>query len=164
MEIFNRIIQRITGGGAWAAGVFLVASMLLVVTSVACRAFFNIGVVGTYELLQLMMGVVIAFALVYTALRKGHVVVNIVISRFSLKTGAIIGIAMAFLSLAIWGITSGAVAEYIYEVRLTELSETLEVPYLPFRAVFVLGLLLLALSYISDIYDGIRKVRGKWSQ
>ena len=146
------------------AGAFLAAGMLLVVTSVASRAFFNIGVVGTYELLQLMMGVVIAFALVYTALRKGHVAVKIISSRFSLKTGAIIGIAMAFLSLAMWGITSGAIVQYLCEMGMTEMSETLEVPYLPFRAVLILGLLLLSLTYISDIYEGIRKGRGKWTQ
>jgi len=164
MEIFSRIIQRITAGGTWAAGAFLVAGMLLVVTSVACRAFFNIGVVGTYELLQLMMGVVIAFALVYAALRKGHVVVTIISSRFSLKPGVVIGIAMAFLSLAMWGLTSGATVQYLCEMGMTEMSETLEVPYLPFRAVFILGLLLFSLSYISDIYEGIRKGRGKWTQ
>lgn len=160
VEIFSRIVQRVTGGGAVAAGVFLLGAMLLVVTSVTAR-FFNIAITGSIELMQLMIAVTIAFALVYTALRKGHVVVKIIVSRFSVRTGAIVGIAVSFLSLAIWGLMSGATAQLVYEMGLRELSETLEIPYLPFRVVFILGLLLFSLSYISDIFEELKKVRGK---
>lgn len=145
------------------AGVFLLGAMLLVVTSVIVR-FFNIAIVGSYELMQLMIGVTIAFALVYAALRKGHVAVKIIASRFSTRTGAIVGIAVSFLSLAIWGLMSGATAQLVYEMGLREVSETLEVPYLPFRVVFILGLLLFSLSYISDIFEELKKVRGKWTR
>lgn len=146
-----------------AAGAFLLGAMLLVVTGVIAR-FFNIAIVGSYELLQLMMAVTIAFALVYTALRKGHVVVKIVVSRFSVRTGAIVCILVSFLSLAIWVLIAGATAQLVYEQGLRAISETLEVPYLPFKIALILGLLLLSLSYISDIFEELKKVRGKWNR
>lgn len=163
MEIFSRIVQRVTRGGTVAAGVFLVGAMLLVVTSVIFRQF-NIAIAGSYEMMQLMMAVVIAFALAYTALKKGHVAVKILVSRFSVRTGAIVGIAVSFLSLAIWGLVAGSTAQLVYEKGLREVSETLEVPYLPFRSVFILGCLLFSLIYIPDIFEGLKKVRGKWTR
>ena len=163
MEIFASIVQRVTKVGTVAAGIFLVGAMLLVVTGVIVR-FFNIAIVGSYELMQLMIAVTIAFALVYTALRKGHVVVKIITSRFPTRIGAIVGIVVSFLSLAIWGLMSWATAQFVYEKGLREVSETLEVPYLPFRVVFILGLLLFSLSYISDIFEELKKVRGKWTR
>lgn len=163
MEIFSRIVQRATKVGTVGAGVFLLGAMLLVVTGVIAR-FFNIAIVGSYELLQLMMAVTIPFALVYTALRKGHVVVKIIASRFSVRTGAIVCILVSFLSLAIWGLMAGSTAQLAYEQGLRAVSETLEVPYLPFRIALILGLLLFSLSYIPDIFEELKKVRGKWTQ
>lgn len=163
VEIFASIVQRVTRVGTVAAGVFLLGAMLLVVASVTSR-FFKIAITGSHELMELMIAVVIAFALVYTALRKGHVVVKIIVSRFPTRLGAIVGIAVSFLSLAIWGLMSFAATQLVYEKGLREVSETLEVPYLPFRIVFILGLLLFSLTYVSDIFEEFKKVRGKWTQ
>lgn len=160
MEILSSIVRRVTKVGTVAAGVFLLGAMLLIVTGVIVR-FFNIAIVGSFELMQLMMAVTIAFALVYAALQKGHVVVKIIVSRFPTRLGAIVGIAVSFLSLAIWGLMSWAAAQMVYEKGLREVSETLEVPYLPFRIVFILGLLLFSLTYVSDIFEGFKKVLGK---
>lgn len=146
-----------------AAGAFLLGAMLLVLTIVISR-FLKIGIPGSYEVMQLMMGVVIAFALVYAALQKRHVVVKIIASRFSARTGAIVSIVVSFLSLAIWGLMAGATAQLVFEKGLGEVSETLEVPYFPFRVAFILGLLLFSLSYISDIIEELKKVRGKWTR
>jgi TRAP-type C4-dicarboxylate transport system permease small subunit len=160
MEIFSRIVQRVTRGGTVLAGVLLSGAMLLVVASVIFR-FFNKVIVGSHELMELMIGATIAFALAYAALRKGHVVVNIIVSRFPTKLGAIVSILASFLSLAIWGLMAGAATQLIYEKGLREVSETLGLPYLPFRIAFILGLLLFSLTFVSDIFEGFKKVRGK---
>jgi len=146
------------------AGAFLVGAMLIVVTSVTARSLLNIGIIGSSEVMELMMAIVVAFALAYTALRKGHVKVDIIVSRFSVRIRAIVSIAISFLTLAIFGLMSAGTAQLVYEKGLREFSETLDVPYFPFRSVFILGLLLFSLSYIFDIFEGIKKVRGKWTQ
>ena len=157
METFTLIIQRVTRVGTILAGIFLIGAMLLVVASVISR-FFNVAITGSIELMQLMISVTIAFALAYTALRKGHVVVNILISRFPVMSGAIIGVVISFISLAIWILMSYAGAQFIFEKGMTELSETLRIPYAPFRSIFTLGLLLLSLSFVSDIFENLKKV------
>ena len=163
MKIFNNIIERIIRVGAAGAGGLLFGAMLLVVASVTSR-FFNVAITGTMELMELMIGVTVAIALAYTALRKGHVAVKLIVSRFPIKTGAIVGIAISFLSLAIWGFMVYAAADLTAEKGLREISETLELPYLPFRAVFMLGLALFSLTFISDIFEEFKKARGKWTQ
>ena len=90
--------------------------------------------------------------------------VKIIASRFPTRFGAIVGIAVSFLSLAIWGLIAGSTAQLAYEQGLKAVSETLEVPYLPFKIAFILGLLLFSLSCISDIFEELKKVRGKWTQ
>jgi TRAP-type C4-dicarboxylate transport system permease small subunit len=163
MEIFSRIVQRVTKGGTVAAGVFLWSAMFLVVASVISRQF-NVAITGSHELMELMISVTIAFALVYAALQKRHVVVKIIVSRFSVRTAAIVSIVVSFLSLAIWGLIAGATAQLVYEQGMRAISETLEVPYLPFKIVLILGVLLFSLTYISDIFEELKKVRGKWNR
>lgn len=163
MEIFNSTIQRVTKVGTAVAGGLLFGAMLVVVASVVTR-FFNVAITGSKELMELMIGATVGIALAYTALRKGHVAVKLIVSRFPIKTGAIVGIAVSFLSLAIWFLMFGAAAQLTSEKGLREISETLELPYLPFRIVFIFGLLLLSLTFISDIVEEFRKLRGKWTQ
>jgi TRAP-type C4-dicarboxylate transport system permease small subunit len=163
MKIFNNIIQRIIRVVTAGAGGLLFGAMLVVVASVTSR-FFNVAITGAMELMELMIGVTVAVALAYSALQKGHVAVKLIVSRFPIKTGAIIGIAVALLCLAIWGWMVYAAADITAEKGLREVSETLGLPYLPFRAAFMLGLALFSLTFVSDIYEEIRKASGKWSQ
>lgn len=162
MGTFEGIVKRVIRWGSSLAGVALIAAMLIVVVSVVSR-FFDIAVAGSMEIMQLLMGIVVACALAYAALHKGHVAVKILVSRFSVKTGAAIAIIISLLSLAIWGLMCWAAVDFILEMGMTELSETLEIPYMPFRIVFILGLLFFALTYILDIFQEIQKVRGKWT-
>ncbi|MFP3975115.1 MAG: TRAP transporter small permease subunit [Dehalococcoidia bacterium] len=158
--MFRRIIQRTTRGGTAVAGVVLVSSMLLVVITVIAR-LLNIAIPGGMELMQLMMAIVIAFALVYAALQKAHVVVRILTAKFPVRIGAIASIIVSFLSLATWGLMSFAAAQLVYDKGLREVSETLEIPYSPFRIIFIFGLLLFALSFVVDMYDEFKKVVNK---
>lgn len=160
MEKFNHILRRVIRWGSALAGIALVVAMLIVVVSVVSR-FFDIAVAGSMELMQLIMAIVIAAALAYAGLRKGHVVVKIIVSRLPVKGGSAFGIAMAFLSLVIWGLMCWAAVKFVLEIGLEEVSETLEIPYMPFRILFILGLLLFSLTYILEIFEEIQKARGK---
>lgn len=160
MELFSSIVRQVTKAGTVLAGACLLGAMLVVVASVTTR-FFNVAITGSHELMELLISATIAIALVYTALRKGHVVVKIVLDKFSVRWKAITGIGTSLLSMGIWGTMSIAALLLVFDKGTRELSETLEIPYLPFRLIFIIGLILLSLTFVSDFIEEYRKVRSK---
>ncbi len=63
--------------GLVSAG-FIAAMMLLTVADVTLRAFFNIPLRGTYELIELLLAGTFFFALPAVFLRDEHIVVDVV--------------------------------------------------------------------------------------
>jgi TRAP-type C4-dicarboxylate transport system permease small subunit len=155
MESFKKIVQYLINWGTIPGGLFLIGSMLIVLTIVISR-FVKIAFVGGHELMVLLVSVVIAFALPYTGLRKGHVEIDIITSRFSEKTRRIVRIGISFLTMAIWGLMSYAIASSVYERGLEEITETLHIWYAPFQIIFALGLIFLALSYVLEFLENIK--------
>lgn len=160
MGVFNVILRRVTGVGAFLAAACLIVVMLLVVASVTAR-FFGTAISGSYELTQLLISVTIAFSLVYTAMHKGHVVVQVVLTRLPARVRRIAGVLISLLSLVFWGLVAWGGAKFAIGKGLKETSETLDIPHLPFRAMFALGILLFALSYLPAVVKGFMKTAGE---
>jgi TRAP-type C4-dicarboxylate transport system permease small subunit len=72
-----------------AAGVFLVAMMLLTVVDVTLRAAFNMPVRATYELIELLLACTIFLALPAVFLRDEHIVVEIIDNLAPRRVGAL---------------------------------------------------------------------------
>ena len=156
MRVIANIIRRITGVGAGVASVFLAAIMLLIVAVVVLRPF-NTSISGSYEMIELLIVVAIAFAFAYTAMHQGHIVVTILVSRFSPRTQAILGSITWFLSFLIWGWIFWAGTDVMLKKWLREVSYLLHVPFLPFRIVWVFGLLLFSLMFLINMFDSLKK-------
>jgi TRAP-type C4-dicarboxylate transport system permease small subunit len=60
------------------AAAFLVGMMLLTITDVTLRAVFNIPILGTYELVELMLAYAFFIALPAVFLRDENIVVNVI--------------------------------------------------------------------------------------
>jgi TRAP-type C4-dicarboxylate transport system permease small subunit len=162
MGHFAKVVHRIAGVGTVIGAGFLIGAMLLMVANIVYR-FFGGVIAGTYELVGLFMVVTAAFALGYTALRQGHVVVKIVVSRFSKRTQAIIesftsAIGLGLLALIVW--------ESVWLTREKVLvggeeSAMLGVPFLPFRCAWMLGLFLFCLVLLIDLLKALSRVKSK---
>ena len=138
----------------------LVGVMVLIVASVIFRRAGHV-VPGTYELTELMIVVTVAFALGYAALKKSHIVIKIVVARLPQRTQAILEAVMSFISLATWAAVAWAGFIIVSKRWLSENSETLSVPFLPFRLIFLFGLILLCLIYLIDIFRALSQVVKK---
>jgi TRAP-type C4-dicarboxylate transport system permease small subunit len=150
------VIRRTIGIGTGVSSVFLALLMLLIVAVVIVRPF-NVVITGSYELIQLLAVVVIAFALAFTALKQSHIAVSILVSRFSERTQAIVDSINWLLGLGIWGFIFWAGTDIMLQKWLLEKSDLLEVPFLPFRIVWVFGLLLFTLVYLIDMIKALKK-------
>lgn len=160
MNVLAGLLHRVTKGGVFIGGIFLIIGMLILICNILGR-FVHFVIPGSYELFELIMVIPVAFALAYAAMQNTHVVVNIIVSRFPPKLGTASEILASFLSFAIWGLIVYAGAEMAYENGLKEVSDILRIPYLPFRIVWVFCLFLFCLIYLVDLSRTIRRFLEK---
>ncbi|MFC1532104.1 TRAP transporter small permease [Thermodesulfobacteriota bacterium] len=157
MESFAKIVHRVimvcTAGG----GAFLVGIMALTVANVISRLFGR-AIAGSYEISELLIVVTVAFAIGYTAMMQRHITVKILVSRFSPRTQAIVGSISSILCLGIWAVIAWASIRVALEKTLAgEYSDLLEVPFFPFRSVWVFGLILLCLVFLIDLFKALSR-------
>jgi TRAP-type C4-dicarboxylate transport system permease small subunit len=160
MESLAVLLKRITKGGTFIGGIFLIAGMLLLMSNIFGR-FMHFVIPGSFELFELIMAIPVSFALVYAALQKTHVVVDLIISRFPPRLGAASEILTSVLSFAIWALIAWGGTLLAYENGLREMTDLLKVPYLPFRVVWLFCLFLFCLTYLVDLSRAVRRLLGK---
>ena len=135
----------------WLAGVFLTGMILLTCMNIFTRLVW-IPIKGTFELMGFFGAIVAAFALGYTQVGKGHIAVDVLVNRFSLKTRTIVGVinntvCCLFFIIVSWQIA--VKAETLW--RTGEVTETLRIIYYPFTSLVALGCAVLALVLLLDI-------------
>lgn len=153
----NSVVKLAAEGGIYA----LMAMMLVVVGNVVCR-FFRVFIQGsTYDLVELMAVVLVSFAVAYTALTGGHIIIRILISRLWPRTQAILEAFTSVLGLGIWAVAAWAGARFAWEMWLKgEEFPVVGVSVALFRYVWVLGLILLCLVLLLDLSKALpRTVR-----
>ena len=156
MEYFAYIVRRITGIGVALGAAFLVGMMVLIVANIIYRLTGHV-ITGSYELSELLIVVTVALALGYAAVQKSHVVVKILVSRFPQRWQAILEAFTSFLSMGTWAVIAWASSLIFLDRWLTEESEMLLVPFLPFRLVLLFGLILISLVYLIYMFMALRK-------
>ena len=149
--------RRLSSDGVAIGAAFLTGMMVLIVANIIYRLFGHV-IPGSYEISTLMIVVAVAFALGYAAVHNSHIVVKIVVTRFSERWQAILTVIMSLISLATWAVIAFASYNVLSQRWLTEMTDLLDIPYLPFRMIFVLGLVILCLVYITDLVRALRGV------
>jgi TRAP-type C4-dicarboxylate transport system permease small subunit len=88
------------------AAAFLVGMMLLTVTDVTLRAVFNIPILGTYELIELMLAYSFFIALPAVFLRDENIVVNVIDEflprRVRMLRRTAMALAVVILAIMAW--------------------------------------------------------------
>lgn len=156
MNRFADVVRRIIVLGTGLGAVFLAGIMVLIVASIITR-FFGRVIPGSYEMIELMIVVTVAFALAYAGLRQGHVTVNIIVSRFPQRFQGIVAGFTCLISLGIWGLMAWVAYDIAVEKGILEVTDYFLVPYIPFRFIFALGLLLLSLVFLIDMYKAMKR-------
>ncbi len=156
MDSFVNAFRRISSVGAIIGACFLAGIMLLVVTSIIVRLFGE-TVPGSYEIIELLIVVTIAFAYAYTSLKQGHISVTLLSSRFKPRTQAIVASLTWLISLVIWGLIVWSSTDFMLTKWIRERTELLEIPFLPFRMVWVFGLFLFCIALAIDMYNAVKK-------
>jgi TRAP-type C4-dicarboxylate transport system permease small subunit len=135
--------------------------MLVVVVHVIGRNFFSSPLYGGVEIISLSGVILISFALGYTQLQKGHIVVEVLVSRLpgSLRTPFAIFarvVSLITVSLLVWG-----GIDYFWDAIIKPGSYTLvlHLPSAPFRFVWILGCAAMWGYFLYDLIQILRKVK-----
>ena len=149
------ILNRIA---AW----ILALMMILTGIDVALRYIFNRPITGSYEIIEFMMPIVLAFGLANCALEKGHVRVELLTARLSERAHTIMDAisSLAFFCLFVL-ITWQSFIRALDMIRSGLKSEVLLFPVFPFVLAVTVGSGVLCLvvlrDFICDLYKGIMK-------
>ena len=136
--------------------VFTLLMMLLTTVHAAGRYVFGLPVPGLVELSSYMMVTMIFLTAPYTALVKGHIVIGVVVDRFSERTQAIIDIFIYLLCLAVSVIAAWQTfirGFYIMEEK--QVSTILSIPNAPFIFIVATGWSLFSAAILIHIVNSI---------
>jgi len=138
--------------------VLLMGMMLLIVVDVFLRRVFNQPIMGTFEIVQLILVILVYSGLAYTAVQKVHISIDFVAARFSERTRAFIDsltllLGLGFFTLVTW--------RNILKARImlleNETSFLLSIPTFPFYYILALGCGVLCLVLLVQLIEAIAK-------
>ena len=124
----------------------MLALMFLLVADISLRKLFDRPILSAYEVVMFMMAIVVATALSYTAMEKGHIKIELVVSKLPKRTREILDGITSFLSLGLFALIAQQIIVRANGLRLEGLtSPILHLPVYPFYLVVALGFILLCL-------------------
>jgi TRAP-type C4-dicarboxylate transport system permease small subunit len=143
--------------------VVLLLLMFLTVADVVGRYLVGIipglgPVPGSFELTEFMLAVIVLTAIGHTQMKRGHISIDILVSRFSPKVQAILDCVTDFCSLAMFALVTWRTVKYtqlLYESN--DVSGVLRLPVYPFLAVASIGTFMFSLAMLSTLLQSVKK-------
>lgn len=149
------------------AGGVIVLTVALTFADVFGRYALNNPISGAMDATELMLVCMVFWGGAYTVLARGHVRVDVVVSRFSRHTQAILSSATTFISLVIGVLISWQLFRRAWflllhpEIR----TDVLRWPVAPFMYIAATGVLLLCLELVVDLFHHLGEATSsKWRQ
>jgi C4-dicarboxylate transporter, DctM subunit len=157
----NSMCEAVNGVGMF----LLFGIMLLLVTEVALANFFNRPVAASYELVQFMLVTMVFCGIGYTAVKRGHVAVDFVVSRLSKRAQLALETVTILLALGVFAvIVWQSIENAAYLRQKHETSYMLGIPTFPFYYVIAFGSTLLCAVLALQLVHTIREVTRSFSE
>jgi len=146
-----------------SAGVGVLALlMLLTASDVTLRYVFNRPIIGSYDLTEYMMAIVVSFGLAYCAFFKGHVRVDLVVSHFPQRVQAVIDSTTGLLSVTLFSLItwqSFVHMKLLFDCGLK--STVLLIPRFPFAGLVCMGSALLTIVLLANFLEFLSRAVRK---
>ncbi|MEW6669584.1 MAG: TRAP transporter small permease [Thermodesulfobacteriota bacterium] len=157
------MVLRPAGTVLHSIGVGVLALMMfLTAADVILRYLFNRPIVGAFDLTEYMMTILISFGLAYCAMMKGHVTVDLIVSRLPQRVQAVIDCVTGLLSLGLFSLISWQCfvnVKLLYASGVT--STVLLIPVFPFVGVIGIGSAMLTLILLTDFLESLSRAVKK---
>ncbi|GAB4112432.1 MAG: hypothetical protein Kow00103_01840 [Candidatus Caldatribacteriota bacterium] len=155
MKTYKIIIRKISQFLASISAIGLFIIIFTIVLDVGGRLLFNRPIYGTLGTIRTLLVFVIFFSIPFAQVKKTHINVEFFINKLKKSTKSLIltfGLLYNFLIITFitYGCFKVAKKSLIAKEKL---SGIINYPVWPGRYALALGLLLLSLQYIVDIFD-----------
>ncbi len=148
-------VSRVANGIGLVA---LAAMMFLTAVDVTLRKVANMPIIGSYELVQMMMVTCGAFGLAHCAIEKGHVAVDLVTSRLPHRTRGALGIITGLIGLVVGIVLTWQAVNYIFILQKSgQMTAVLIVPLYPFVALFAFGCVLYCIVLFIHFFEFVKE-------
>ena len=148
----SRVMNRV-------ASVALFAMMFLTIADVFLRKVFSWSILGTVEVTEFLLLILVFFALAQTEVLSGHVKVDLVMGRFSERTQAAVDMITQVICFLLFGLFSWSALVYSEKMReAAEVSQDLWLPIYPFVYVVVAGCAILSLALFIKFLMALVKI------
>jgi len=151
MKSLLKIVLRVSITTQVIAGVTLALMLLLTISEVILRAFGK-PIVGSYEIISFMGGLVIGFAIPYTSWVRGHVYVDFLVNWFSMKNRRIVHAITRCMGILLFLLIGWNFVSMGLDLQTTkQVSMTLRLPYYPIAYGIGLSCFIQCVLLFSDI-------------
>lgn len=141
------------------AAVILVLLMLLTVTDVFLRKVFSQSILGTVEVSEFLLLLVVFFTLADTEVFNGHVKVDLVMNRFGNRVQAMVDMVTQLACFFLCGLITWSTLVYSEQMRASgEVSQDLWLPIYPFIYIVTVGCAILALTVLINFLKAFTRV------
>ena len=148
---FSYVLDRGSKVLLYIGMICIVALMVIIVLDLILRNAFNSHLAGSYELIQLLLALAAFLSLAYIQVVKGHIFVDIVISRLPARSQVIVEGAGLILMAAVFGIISYVeFSQGLYLKEAKEITDELQLATFPFRLSCAIGSLALCVVALSQ--------------
>jgi len=156
MNFFANLVDKLSKGSAYLAGLILVSLVLLILTEIFLRSFFDISTMIADEYSGYLYLASIFLALGYAFSSDAHIRINIVTSRLSKKTNKKIDILAAIITLGVLSFALYRTILFTYDsYELEMLSENVsETPLYLTQLAMPIGITVFMLAVVVFIFKG----------
>jgi TRAP-type C4-dicarboxylate transport system permease small subunit len=150
-NVFERGLSPLITIIGYIGSAMIALMMLLTVSDVIARGFFDQSVQGAYELSEFMLVIVVFFSMAGCQLLKGHITIDLIFSRFPQRTRNIIDSIMYFFFLIMFCILTWRLIDYAIRETGGTISGMLGIPVFPFIYMAALGSALFSLVVLMHL-------------
>lgn len=152
------VIQKTTYYVSFGGMFVLLPLMLLSSLEVVSRAIWDRPLPGTVELSSYMLVIFILCGLAYTHQVRGHVRVNLLLTKLPPTLALLIEVITILLSLFIMGVL--AWQGWVVGLEQKTVSDMLRIPQLPFRLLVSVAGVMMFLELLIDLFEALGKLTG----
>jgi len=126
---------------------------------------FRRPILGTYEIVGFLGAAVAAFAMAHTTIHRGHVAVEVLVSRLPVRVQVIIYLVTHLLGVVLFALIGYECVRFGNDLRLTgEVSLTLQIPFFPVLYAISFSSLVVCLVLLVDFWRVLTGGAQAWYQ
>lgn len=158
MQLIVNVIHKVSDGLNKISMLMVFLMMVLMVVDISLRQITGSPILGSYELVEGLMAVLVFFSFAQTQVKKGHIAVDMVTHAMPKKlrmfSNMIVLTCAAGMTLLMTYASVGQ-AQNVLNTHLT--SAVLLFPLFPFYCVVVIGMALLCLEFMIDLTQSVKE-------